>query len=81
MGRYYFDLSNGFGDIKDSDGQPLPSLQHVKKEVARIISDVIRDSLNDENQGRISVCARDESGAVVCTGNVVFSIQPPADCQ
>ncbi|MBN9031215.1 MAG: hypothetical protein J0I23_15545 [Rhizobiales bacterium] len=75
MDRYFFDLSNGFGDMKDSDGQQLPSLHDVEKEVGRILADVIRDSLGSERHGHIGVSARDESGRIVCTGNVLFSLR------
>lgn len=81
MSRYYFDLRDGFGNIRARAGLQFNTLRDVEKEIGRILGDVIRDSLDDGCHGHIGVSVRDEDGTVVCAGNVLFSIQCPGRSQ
>ncbi|MGO4568360.1 hypothetical protein AB4Z52_25715 [Rhizobium sp. 2YAF20] len=73
MSRYFFDLHNGDGPIRDEQGIALPSRARVSKELARILLDVARDELPDSDRAVISITVRDESGNAVSVATLTFS--------
>ena len=60
MARYFFDLHNGDGPIRDDAGTELASRDEVLKEMARILVDVARDELPAGERTIISVTVRSE---------------------
>ncbi|KQS75166.1 hypothetical protein ASG25_20620 [Rhizobium sp. Leaf384] len=70
--RYYFDFTNGHGLVRDDEGQLLDSPSLVEQEVSRILTDVARDELPATFQGEVKVDVRDEMGAYIYSGSIVF---------
>ena len=60
MARYFFDLHNGDGPIRDDAGTELASRDEVLKEMARILVDIARDELPAGERTIISVTVRSE---------------------
>lgn len=70
--RYYFDLTNGHGLVRDNDGQLIDDRTSVEREVSRILTDVARDELPDTPHGQVKVDVRDDMGQHVYTGTLSF---------
>jgi len=58
MARYFFDLHNGDGPIRDNEGTELESRAEVVREMARILVDVARDELPAGERTIISLTVR-----------------------
>ncbi len=58
MTRYFFDLHNGDGPIRDNDGMELASRAAVLREMAKILVDIARDELPAGERTIISVTVR-----------------------
>ncbi|MCF6368565.1 DUF6894 family protein [Rhizobium halophilum] len=73
MPRYFFDLVNGDGVIRDEMGSELPqSRDSLLREVSRILTDLAREELTDREHGGISVTVRDDCGRSVLSGSLDF---------
>lgn len=48
MPRYYFDLHNGDGPLKDNVGLEFASREGVAKEITRILADIARDEMPEQ---------------------------------
>lgn len=72
MARYFFDLFNGDGPVRDEQGQELASREAISREVSRILADIAREELPGRGKGLISIEVRDESGQPVFTGTLSF---------
>lgn len=73
MNRYFFDLQNGDGPVRDNDGQELGSQAEITREVGRILLDMARDEIPECRRGAVSVVVRDNSGRAVSVANLTFS--------
>jgi hypothetical protein len=60
MARYFFDLHNGDGPIRDNEGMELASRADVLREMARILVDIARDELPAGERTIISLTVRSE---------------------
>lgn len=60
MARYFFDLHNGDGPIRDNEGMELASWADVLREMARILVDIARDELPAGERTIISLTVRSE---------------------
>jgi hypothetical protein len=72
MARYFFDLLNGNGPVRDEHGQEAASREEISKEVSRILADIAREELPGRGKGFISIDVRDEAGRYVFTGSLSF---------
>ncbi|WP_160003395.1 hypothetical protein [Rhizobium sp. 18055] len=72
MSRYYFDLHNGDGPLKDEHGTELSSRAGIPTEVAKILLEIARDELPTCDHATISVTVRDESGRPVSVSSLTF---------
>lgn len=72
MARYYFDVTNGNGLERDSEGQELQSLDHVRHEAGRILSDIAKDEIPVSRNVSIKVAVRNSEGTKVHTGELSF---------
>ncbi|MGK6316755.1 DUF6894 family protein [Neorhizobium sp. DT-125] len=72
MARYFFDLVNGSGLIRDEQGQDVSTREDISREVSRILVDIASEELPGSGDGAISVTVRDERGRPVLTGNLSF---------
>lgn len=72
MARYYFDLINGNGPIRDDQGQEVTTREGISREVSRILADIAREELPDRENGAITIEVRDEQGQPVLTGSLSF---------
>lgn len=73
MSRYYFDLHNGDGPLKDEHGTEMASRASIPREVAKILLEVARDELPDCDHAMISVTVRDENGQPISVSRLTFS--------
>jgi hypothetical protein len=73
MSRYFFDLHNGDGATRDEQGQELASRASVKKEVNRILLDIVQEEIAERKTGVVSVVVRDDNGRAVSVANLTFS--------
>jgi hypothetical protein len=72
MARYFFDLHNGDGPIKDNEGVELASRADVLREMARILVDVARDELPVAERTIISLTVRTE-GRPISVASLAFT--------
>lgn len=72
MARYYFDLFNGEGPIPDEHGQEIATREDISREVSRILADIAREELPEDNNGVITIKVRNEEGRAVFTGSLSF---------
>lgn len=71
--RYFFDVHNGSGELKDETGLMLEN-DDVPREVARIVTDIARDELPvDQQRGIVTIKVRDDSGAAISVGSLTFT--------
>ncbi|WP_438750863.1 DUF6894 family protein [Pararhizobium sp. O133] len=73
MGRYFFDLQNGDGPVRDNDGMELDSRAGVAREISRILLDIAQDEIPERMRGAISIVVRDDNGKAVSVANLTFS--------
>jgi len=73
MPRYFFDVINGEGPMRDDEGVELADLDAVRSEVAKIVTDLARDEVPKEQAVDIVVNARDEADAKVFVGKLQYS--------
>lgn len=72
MSRYYFDLHNGDGPLKDEEGLELETRESVNRQVARILADLARDEMPTHDRAVISLKVRNEAGQVVSFASLTF---------
>jgi hypothetical protein len=74
MPRYFFDLVNGDGLVRDEMGSQMPeNRDSLLREVGRILTDLAREELADRDHGVISVNVRDDNDCSVLQGTLDFS--------
>lgn len=73
MSRYYFDLTNGSGPIRDEDGQDFACRSDLAREVARTLGDIARDDMADMAAGTIALTVRDQTGRTISKVRLTFS--------
>ncbi|WJR66599.1 hypothetical protein QTA58_20680 [Neorhizobium sp. CSC1952] len=72
MARYFFDLVNGSGLVRDEQGLDVSTREEITREVSRILVDIASEELPGTAEGAIGVTVRDERGRAVLTGNLSF---------
>jgi hypothetical protein len=72
MARYFFDLINSDGNVRDDHGQEMSTREGVSHEVSRILVDIAREELPGRGKGTIAIEVRDEHGQPVFTGCLSF---------
>lgn len=73
MPRYFFDLVNGDGLVRDEMGSQMPeNRDSLLREVSRILTDLAREELTDREHGAISVLVRDDHDRSVLSGTLDF---------
>jgi hypothetical protein len=70
--RYFFDVVNGHGPVRDREGLELPHPNAVREEVARIVTDIAREEVLTEEAVKIAVNVRDESDDKVFVGELQY---------
>jgi hypothetical protein len=73
MPRYFFDVINGEGPMRDDEGVDLPDQDAVRREVAMIVTGLARDEVPKEQAVKIVVNVRDETDAKVFVGQLHYS--------
>jgi len=74
MSRFFFDLQNGDGLLRDTDGHELPDRAAVRQEIAAILRDVVRDELDGNTPFDAEVTVRDEQGSIISSASLSFRI-------
>lgn len=74
MSKYFFDLQNGDGFLKDYEGRDLLNRSAAHKEVAQILSDIISEELNGTDPFTAKVTVRDHQAAVLFVATLSFRI-------
>jgi len=75
VSRYFFDLHNGDGPTVDDEGLELPDRPSVRRQVARLLTDVARDELPTEDRAVISVKVRNGEGKVIAVTSLTFDTE------
>ncbi|WP_425352156.1 DUF6894 family protein [Neorhizobium tomejilense] len=75
MARYFFDLINGDGPVRDNEGQEISTREEISREVSRILADIAREEFPERGKGSISIEVRNGSGQSVFTGQLSFQTQ------
>ncbi len=70
MARYFFDVTNGHGFEQDKTGQELQSIELVRRETGRILTDIANDEIPRMEKVRVRVDVRDSDGAKVHFGEL-----------
>jgi hypothetical protein len=73
MNRYFFDLHNGDGPVRDEQGTRLPSREAIPREIARIVLDIARDELPVSDRTVISVRVRDETDRTISVASLIYN--------
>jgi hypothetical protein len=73
MSRYYFDLRNGDGPLRDDHGLEIGRRSDIVHEVAKILVGVAGDELPTADRATISVTVRDEGGKVLSVSTLTFN--------
>lgn len=72
MSRYYFDLHNGDGPLRDDEGLELDTRRSVNRQVARILAEIARDEMPTHDRAVINLKVRDEAGKIVSFASLTF---------
>ncbi len=75
MPKYYFDVINGQGPMRDDEGQNLPSYDEVRSVAWDIARDLADDELPDQNSVRVAVNVRDDTDFIVFSAELDFKTQ------
>jgi hypothetical protein len=75
MPKYFFDVVNGEGWIRDDEGIELPNSDAMRAEVARIAIDVAKDEIADQNAMAVTVNVRDDTDSRVFSGRLSFKTE------
>ena len=73
MPRYFFDVINGEGPMRDDEGVDLPDQDAVRRRAAMIVTGLARDEIPKEQAVKIVVNVRDEADAKVFVGQLQYS--------
>jgi hypothetical protein len=73
MPKYFFDVINGEGPMRDDEGVDLPDQDAVRREVAMIVTGLARDEVPKEQAVKIVVNVRDEADTKVFVGQLQYS--------
>ncbi|WEZ83661.1 hypothetical protein P6U16_02245 [Rhizobium sp. 32-5/1] len=73
MRRYFFDLHNGDGPIRDDTGIQLSSRQSVAMEVSRILLEVASDEIPYQARAIVSITVRDDTGRAISVASLTFN--------
>ncbi|UVK43254.1 hypothetical protein BPNPMPFG_005030 [Mesorhizobium sp. AR07] len=73
MPRYYLDLYNGDGLTVDDDGQVFETRERLRREAIRILPDIVRDEMIENDRTAITVKVRDETGRHIFEASLVVS--------
>ncbi|MBB3591042.1 hypothetical protein FHX08_001386 [Rhizobium sp. BK529] len=72
MSRYYFDLRNGDGPLRDEHGIEIGTRSDIVHEVTKILVGLASDELPTTDRATISVKVRDEDGKVLSVSTLFF---------
>lgn len=75
MARYYFDIINGEGSLRDDEGLDLSSTDAVRAEVAKIALKMARDEIEDRQAMAVTVNVRDDRDFRIYSGRLSFSTE------
>ncbi|OBQ59404.1 DUF6894 family protein [Mesorhizobium erdmanii] len=73
MPRYYLDLYNGDGLTVDNEGQVFETPERMRREAIRILPDIVRDEIIENDHTAITVKVRDEDGRQIFEASLVVS--------
>jgi hypothetical protein len=73
MARYFFDVLQESGCIRDEEGIELPNVDAMRQSVSRVILDLARDEIGNESQSWIQVMVRDDSDFALFTATLGYS--------
>jgi hypothetical protein len=70
--RYFFDLHNGDGPTTDDCGIELATKREIARQIARILLDIARDELPEQDRAMMSVTVRDADGKTISVASLTF---------
>ncbi|WP_454856012.1 DUF6894 family protein [Rhizobium binxianense] len=72
MARYFFDLHNGDGHLRDEAGLELATKADILKEMSRILLDIARDEMPVVDRTVISIVVRADDKPI-SVASLIFS--------
>ncbi|MBN9218118.1 MAG: hypothetical protein J0I79_09205 [Mesorhizobium sp.] len=75
MPRYYLDLYSSDGLTVDEEGQVFESRDRLRREAVRILPDIIRDEMLEDDRTAIAVKVRDDTGNHVLEASLVICLK------
>jgi hypothetical protein len=75
MPKYYFDVINGQGPMRDDEGQDLPSYDEVRAVAWNIARDFADDEWPDQNSVSVTVNVRDNTDFTVFSAELCFKTE------
>lgn len=75
MARYYFDIINGEGSLRDDEGLDLSSTDAVRAEVAKIALEMARDEIKDQQAMAVTVNVCDDCDFRIYSGRLSFATE------
>ena len=75
MPRYFIDLHDGAGLLRDEEGFDLPDARAARGKLTSIMSRIAREFLPDTDQQVFTAAVRDESGKVIHRGRLSLEVE------
>lgn len=75
MPRYYLDLYSSDGITVDEEGQVFESRDRLRREAVRILPDIIRDEMLEDDRTAIAVKVRDDTGTQILEASLVICLK------
>ncbi len=73
MNRYFFDVYNNEGAVLDQEGQLFVSPDHARAEAMRILRDIARDEMTDQEFAKLVVRMRNSAGSQIFESSLVLT--------
>lgn len=74
MQRYFLDLENGDGTVRDVQGKVFPSREAARLAAARMAPQITHDEVELSDRFRVLVCGRDEAGRHIFPARLDFEV-------
>lgn len=72
MQRYFLDLQNGAGTVRDAQGKVFPSREAARLAAARMAQQITHDEVELSDRSRVLVCVRNETGKHIFPARLDF---------
>ena len=75
MARYFFDFTDGFRATRDWEGHECASADEARKELLRVLPEVLLSDTRDTDEREVTCSVRDEGGSVLHRASVTIKAE------